>query len=118
MFAFFAFPLLAFSKPLSELKERSLQILAARATLAHRAAERALIGRNVVANDAAEADPDHTVPDPSGQYAVSKKLSVFLMSRSAIAPLAGAALVPFAIAGATKLPYKEVFALVKKLLVL
>ena len=40
------------------------------------------------------------------------------MSRSAVAPLAGAALVPFAIAGATKLPYKEVFALVKKLLVL
>jgi hypothetical protein len=118
VFAFFAFPLLAFSKPLSELKERSLQILAAQATLAHRAAERALIGRNVVANDATEADPDHTVPDPSGQYAVSKKLSVVLMSRSAIAPLAGAALVPFAIAGATKLPYKEVFALVKKLLVL
>jgi hypothetical protein len=40
------------------------------------------------------------------------------MSRSAIARLAGAALVPFAIAGATKLPYKEVFSLVKKLLVL
>ncbi|HEY1782403.1 MAG TPA: hypothetical protein VGG79_18580 [Roseiarcus sp.] len=40
------------------------------------------------------------------------------MSRSAIAPLAAAALIPFAIAGATKLPYKEVFALVKKLLVL
>ena len=118
VFAFFAFPLLAFSKPLSELKERSLQILAARATLAHRAGERALLGRNVVANDAAEADPDHAIPDPSAQYAVSKKLSVFLMSRSAIAPLAAAALVPFAVAGATKLPYKEVFALVKKLLVL
>ncbi len=40
------------------------------------------------------------------------------MSRTAIAPLAGAALVPFALAGATKLPYKEVFSLVKKLLVL
>jgi hypothetical protein len=40
------------------------------------------------------------------------------MSRSAIAPLAGAALVPFATAGATRLPYKEVFTLVKKLLVL
>jgi hypothetical protein len=118
VFAVFAFPLLAFSKPLSELKERSLQILAARATLAHRAAERALLGRNVVANDAAEADPEHPVPDPSAQYAVSKKLSVFLLSRSAIAPLAAAALVPFAIAGATKLPYKEVFGLVKKLLVL
>ena len=118
VFAFFAFPLLAFAKPLSELKERSLQIIGARATLAHRAAERALLGRNVVANDAAEADLEQGVADPSAQYAVTKKLSVFLMNRSAIAPLAGAALIPFAIAGATKLPYKEVFALVKKLLVL
>jgi hypothetical protein len=118
VFAFFAFPLLAFAKPLSELKERSLQLIGARATLAHRAAERALLGRNVVANDAAEADLEQGVADPSAQYAVTKKLSVFLMNRSAIAPLAGAALIPFAIAGATKLPYKEVLALVKKLLVL
>ena len=118
VFAFFAFPLLAFTKPLSELKEKSLQILAARATQSLRAAERTLLGSNVVANDPAEADPDHAVPDPSGQYAVTKKLSVILMNRSAIAPLAAAALVPFAIAGATRLPYKEVIALVKKLLVL
>ena len=40
------------------------------------------------------------------------------MSRSAVAPLAFAALVPFAIAGATKLPYKEVLTIIKKLLVL
>jgi hypothetical protein len=118
VFAFFAFPLLAFSKPLSELKERSEQILGAQATRYHRAAERALIGRNLVANDASEADPDHAVPDPSAQFAVSRKLSIFLMNRTAVAPLAAAALVPFAIAGATRLPYKEVFSLVKKLLVL
>ena len=54
------------------------QILGAQATRFHRAAERALLGRNVVANDAAEADPEHPVPDPSAQYAVSSKLSVFL----------------------------------------
>jgi hypothetical protein len=35
-----------------------------------------------------------------------------------VVPLAGAALIPFAIAGATKLPYKEVFTLVRKLLIL
>jgi hypothetical protein len=117
VFAFFAFPLLAFSKPLSELKEKSAQVLGAQATHYHRAAERALIGCNLAANDAAEtAAPP--VPDTSAQYAASRKLSIFLMSRSAVAPLAGAALIPFAIAGATKLPYEEVFALVKKLLVL
>ena len=118
VFAFFAFPLLAFSKPLAELKERSEQILGAQATRFHRAAERALVGRNLVADDPSEADAGEPVPDPSAQFAASRKLSVVLMNRSAIAPLAGAALVPFAIAGATKLPYKEVFSLVKKLLVL
>ena len=76
-----------------------------------------LAGRNLAANDAAETTAP-PVPDTSAQFAASRKLSIFLMSRSAIAPLASAALVPFAIAGATKLPYKEVFTLVKKLLVL
>ena len=46
------------------------------------------------------------------------RAAIFLVSRPAIGPLAGAALIPFAIAGATRLPCKEVFALVKKLLVL
>ncbi len=118
VFAIFVAPLLAFSKPLGELKRKSEEILAAQATRYHRAAERALIGRNIVANDPSEVDPERAAGDPSAQYGVARKLSVFLMSRSAVAPLAGAALVPFAIAGATKLPYKEVFALVKKLLVL
>ena len=117
VFAFFAFPLLAFSKPLADLKDRSAEVLGAQATRYHRAAERALIGRNLAANDSVEAAAP-AVPDPSAQFAASRKLSIFLMSRSAVAPLAAAALVPFAIAGATKLPYKEVFALVKKLLVL
>ena len=62
VFAFFAFPLLAFSKPLSELKTRTEQILDAQATRYHRAAERALIGRNVVADDASEADPTERSP--------------------------------------------------------
>ena len=117
VFAFFAFPLLAFSKPLSDLKDRSAEVLGAQATRYHRAAERALIGRNLAANDSVEAAAP-AVPDPSAQFAASRKLSIFLMSRSAVAPLAAAALVPFAIAGATKLPYKEVFTLVKKLIVL
>ena len=117
VFAFFVAPLLAFARPLSELKRRSEELLGAQATLVHRAAERALVGRNIVANDPSEVGPEGG-GDPSALYGVTRKLPVFLMSRSAVAPLAGAALIPFAIAGATKLPYKEVFALVKKLLVL
>ena len=117
VFVFFAFPLLAFSKPLADLKSRSVEVFGAQATGYYRAAERALIGRNLAANDASETIAPG-LSDPATQYSAARKLSIFLMSRSAVAPLAAAALVPFAIAGATKLPYKEVFALVKKLLVL
>jgi hypothetical protein len=117
VFAFFAFPLLAFSLPLAKLKQRSIEILGAQATRYHRAAERGLLGRNLAADDASESMAP-ALSDPSISFLAAHKLSIFLMSRSAIAPLAAAALVPFAIAGATKLPYKEVFALVKKLLVL
>lgn len=116
--AFFGFPLLAFSGPLSQLRESSLQILGAQATLFHRQAERTLLGQNVAAPDPTEPVPDRVVLDPSAQYVVCKKFSVFLLTRTSLVPIAAAALIPFAIAGATKLPYKEVFALVKKLLVL
>ncbi len=116
--AVFAFPLLAFVRPLSVLKENTLQLLSSQATRYCREAERALLGSNVVADDPAEADPDHPAADPSAQLAAVHKLSVFLLSRTSLAPLAASALIPFAIVGATKLPYKEVFSLVKKLLVL
>jgi hypothetical protein len=93
VFAFFAFPLLAFSKPLSELKEKSTQVLGAQATQYFRGIERGLIGRNLAANGPAEA-AQPPVPDPSAQLMAPRKLSIFLMSRSAIAPSRGAALIP------------------------
>ncbi len=118
VFAFFAFPLLAFSKPLSELKRaigadirRSGDMLPACSRARHDRTQ-------VIADDPAEADPDRPIPDSSAQFGIARKMSVILLSRSAVAPLAGAALIPFAIAGATKLPYKEIFTLMKKLLVL
>jgi hypothetical protein len=115
---FFGFPLIAFTRPLGELKRKALEDLGAQATVFHRQAERALLGHNLIANDPAEATPVPPIADPSGQYAISRKFSIFLLSRTSLIPIAAAALVPFAIAGATKLPYKEVFALVKKLLVI
>ena len=56
--AFFGFPLLAFSGPLSQLRELSLQILGAQATLFHRQAERTLIGQNVAATQSIPNSPN------------------------------------------------------------
>lgn len=113
---FFAYPLSAFTPPLARLKEEGLALLGAQATRYHRAVERKSIGRNVFDNPTPE--PEDDIPDPSELFEATRKLSTILVSRTAVLPVAAAALIPFAVAGATKLPYKEVFSVLKKLLLL
>jgi hypothetical protein len=114
----FAFPLGAFSKPLAELKKASLAKLTAQATLFQRLSERKVIGCNIAANSASEAEEVQDIADPAKQYDATKKLSAMLLNRSALLPVSAAALLPFAVLAATKLPFKEVLSLVKKLLLL
>lgn len=116
--ALFAIPLLAFAMPLSALKMETFAISGAQATRAMRQAERKLLGANVAVSDAVEAKDQPDIADPSKHYEAARKLSVFLLNRSALVPLGAAALLPLVAAGMTKLPYKELFAIVKKLLLL
>jgi hypothetical protein len=114
--SFFAYPLSAFTPPLVRLKEQGMSLLGAQATQYYRSAERKAIGRNVFADPAPE--PDTELTDPGKHYEATRKLSTILVSRAAVVPVAAAALIPFAVAGATKLPYKEVLSVLKKLLLL
>ena len=57
-------------------------------------------------------------PDASKTYAAAKKLSTLLISRTAILPVAAAALLPLVAAGATRLPVKELLKVAKRLLLL
>ncbi len=114
--AFFAYPLSAFSKPLALLKERGLLMLGMQATRFHRAAERKVLGRNVLEDTGLE--PDEEIADPNKMFDATNKLSTLLIGREAVVPVAAAALIPFAVAGATRLPYKEVVSVLKKLLLL
>lgn len=117
--ALFAYPLSAFSKPLAELKERSLLMLGTQATRYQRLSERKILGTNVAAASADEVQQQaDDIADPTKQFETTRKLSAMLLSRSAIVPVAAAALLPIAAAGATILPYKEVFSVLKKLLLL
>jgi hypothetical protein len=116
--AFFAFPLQAFSKPLKNLKGQTLLISSARATRHMRAAERELLGRNMSAAEDAEPVAASEIADPSKTYTAAKKLSVFLIDRSALLPVSAAALLPLVAAGATQLPVKQLFSLLKRLLLL
>jgi hypothetical protein len=112
----FALPLAAFSPPLAILKQRTLHVLGAQATRYHRSAERKLLGCNVAADSGVEADED--ISDPTKTFETTRKLSSMLISRTAIVPVTAAALIPFAIAGAMWLPFKEVVSVLKKLLLL
>jgi hypothetical protein len=116
--ALFAFPLQAFSKPLNKLKEQTLQFSSARATRHFRAAEREQLGRNISAAGDAESAAASEIADPSKTFTAAQKLSAFLFDRSALLPISGAALLPLVAAGATQLPFKQLFSVVKRLLLL
>jgi hypothetical protein len=115
---FFGYGLLAFRKPLDRLKEKTLFVSSAQATRHHRAAERKLLGRNMSAAEDAEPAEAEEVPDPSKLYENAGKLSGLLVTRSGLLPVSAAALLPLVIAGATKLPFKEVLTIMKRLLLL
>ncbi len=114
--SFFAYPLSAFTSPLVRLKEQGLSLLSIQATQFCRAAERKALGRNIISDSTPEADTE--LSDPGKHYESMRKLSTILFSRAAVVPVAAAALIPFAVLGAIKLPYKEVLSVLKKLLLL
>jgi hypothetical protein len=114
--AVFAWPLQAFRKPLSRLKEQTLLACSVQAARYHRAAERELLGRNISAAEDAEAAAASEIPDPSTTFATVKKLSTSVFSRAALLPVSAAALLPLLAAGATQLPFKELLKVVKRLL--
>jgi hypothetical protein len=111
-------PLLAFSRPLRQLKNATLLTAGAVATRRERALERELLGANMVAAPDAEAAAASEWPDASKTFASAQKLSTLLISRTAILPVAAAALLPLVAAGATQLPVRELLKIARGLLLL
>jgi hypothetical protein len=111
-------PLLAFSKPLRQLKNATLLAAGSVSTRRERALERDVLGTNMAAGSAAEATPTGEVPDASKTYAAAQKLSTVLISRTVVVPVAAAALLPLVAAGATQLPVRELLKVAKGLILL
>jgi hypothetical protein len=114
----FGAPLLAFTRPLRQLKEATILAASSVATRHERAAERELLGGNMSAADDAEASAADDIPDTAKLYTAASKLSTFLISRAAIVPVAAAALLPLVAAGATRLPIRELLTIARGLLLL
>lgn len=116
--ALLAWPLLAFRKPLTDLKRQSLYVYGAQATRHNMKSELKLLGENISASEAAESEEDSDIPDPTKPYALVKKQSVSLFNRSSLLPVSAAALLPLFAAGSTQMPYKELLKIAKRLLLL
>lgn len=116
--ALFAVPFLAFVVPLAEVKRKTLLEASSKATQFYRLAERKVFGENIAAPDAAEAEKQTEIGDPSKTFDAARKMSVYLFNRSALVPVAGAAILPLAAAGLTMMPYKDILSIAKKLLLL
>lgn len=114
----FASPLAAFRKQLTQLKEQTLLAYSSQATRHLRASERELIGGNISAAKDAEQLSAEQIPDTSKMLPVVCKLSTFLLNREGLLPISAAALLPLVAAGATQLPFKEIFKVMKKLLLI
>jgi len=116
--ALFVVPLMAFRKPLAALREQTILASSSQATRHFRASERDVLGRNIAAAEDAESAGASTVPDSSKVFAAARKLKTLPFSRDALLPLSAAALLPLVAAGATQLPFKEIVAVLKRLLLL
>lgn len=114
----FALPLAAFARPLRALKEKTLLTAAPQATNYFRREERDALGRNLTAPDGPGTTDEPAPPNPSALIAAAKKMSVIPYSRTAIIPLGIAALLPLIVAGATQLPFQELWKVAKRLLLL
>jgi hypothetical protein len=98
---------------LRQLKDATPLAAGAVATRRERALERDLLGTNMAAASAAEATPAGEVPDATKTYAAAQKLSTLLISRTAVVPVAAAAVLPLVAAGATQLPVRELLRLAR-----
>jgi hypothetical protein len=112
----FASPLAVFYRPLAALKRSVLSQAGMLATHYFRRSEDKTLGRA-----GSEDNPDYqaeSLTDPSKVYDAAKKLSVVLLNRGAIVPVCAAALLPLVAGGATMFPFKEIWSVAKKLLLL
>lgn len=105
-----ALPLWSFKAPLEALKGQTLRSTAADATNALHGAEQAYLQ----GNPPVAADPPPAITAPA-LYAAAGNLHTVLFSRASIVPVSVAALLPLCIAGATQFPIREVFGVLKKL---
>lgn len=111
-----ALPALFFSKPLEDLKQKTLDIAQARATRHQLVQEHSLIEQSICGATEEEIKLASSVSDPGAIFKAARNLSTVLVQRSSLLPISAAAVLPVFAAGATQLPLKDLFQILRKLL--
>lgn len=111
-----ALPVLFFTKPLGDLKQRSLEVGQARSTRYELTKEHSVLSKTICGAPESEIKQFADVVDPSVIFQAAQKLTPFLIQRSALLPVSAAAILPLFAAGVTQLPIKDLFQILRKLL--
>lgn len=112
-----ALPVLFFTEPLSDLKQRTLEVAQAQATQYQMFQEHDMLNMSITGATDDELGQAGSVSDPGVIFKSARNLSTVLIQRSSLLPISAAAVLPVFAAGATQLPLKDLFSVLRKLLV-
>jgi len=111
-----ALPALFFTKPLGELKQQTLDVSQAQATRRQLAEEHSVLGMSISDATQEEISQGASLTDPGIIFKAARDLSTVLIQRASLLPISAAAVLPVFAAGATQLPLKDLFQILRKLL--
>jgi hypothetical protein len=112
-----ALPALFFTKPLENLKQRTLEVAQAQATRHQIVKEHDVFEVSICDATDDEINQAASLADPSVIFNAARNLTTVLIQRSSLLPISAAAVLPVFAAGATQLPLKDLFQILRKLLV-
>lgn len=113
--SYYGLPMLGLSIAIGRVKQKALMLSLVKATDFERHIERALLGENIVDDD---AEGETEVRDVKPIYQASLKTSVFILNKANILPIVVPALLPLLAVGATYLSYSQLGPIMKRLLFL
>jgi hypothetical protein len=111
-----ALPALFFTRPLEDLKQKTLEVARARATRHQIALEHGVIEQSICGATDDEIRQASSVSDPTIIFKAAKNMSTVLITRASLLPISAAAALPVFAAGSTLLPFTDLFQVLRKLL--
>lgn len=118
MVMIYTIPLLSFSRPLNETKQRTVLRYSSLASREAFAKQDQWLDRDSGADKAEPENPDVQVPkDLKARYEAARAMKTLPLGGRAILPISMAAAIPFAVAATTQLPLRDIIKMLKFLII-